>query len=82
MPFNFNAKCLVAFERLKKNLIMTPIIVTPNWSLDFELNCDASHYSIGAILGQRKDKIFTQYIMLVKYLMIHKLIMQLQKKNY
>jgi hypothetical protein len=37
---------------------MVPIIVAPNWSLDFELNCDASDYVVGDVLGQRKDKIF------------------------
>ena len=58
VDFNFDAKCLEAFERLKEKLIMTPIIVAPNWSLDFELNCDVSDYAVGAVLGQRKDKIF------------------------
>ena len=28
----------------------------PNWTLHFEIMCDASDYAIGAMLGQRKDK--------------------------
>ena len=43
---------------MKKALILTPIIVTPNWSFPFEIMCDVSDYAVGAVLGQRKDKIF------------------------
>jgi len=56
--FNFDAECLNAFNLLKTNLVSTPIIAAPNWELDFELMCDASDYAVGAILGQRKNKIF------------------------
>ncbi len=47
-----------AFLELKKRLVSAPIIVTPDWSLPFELMCDASDFAIGAVLGQRKDKVF------------------------
>ncbi|WRX31367.1 Reverse transcriptase domain - like 10 [Theobroma cacao] len=32
--------------------------ISPDWTLPFELMCDASDYAVGAVLGQRKDKIF------------------------
>ncbi|KAL5538359.1 hypothetical protein UlMin_045707 [Ulmus minor] len=50
--------CLLAFETLKEKLISSPIIVAPDWELPFTLMCDASDYAIGAVLGQRKGKIF------------------------
>nr|XP_027109420.1 uncharacterized protein LOC113729309 [Coffea arabica] len=54
-PFQFDDNCLVAFERLKKELISAPIITSPDWSLPFELMCDASDYAVGAVLGQKKE---------------------------
>jgi hypothetical protein len=37
-------------------LTSAPIIQPPDWSLPFEIMCDASDYVVGDILGQRKDK--------------------------
>src|SRR5215470_6654058 len=56
-PFVFDDNCLHAFETLKEKLISTPIISAPDWTLPFELMCDASDLAIGAVLGQRKDKL-------------------------
>jgi hypothetical protein len=51
VPFEFNDTCLKSFETLKKALISTPIIQPPDWSLPFEIMCDASDYPVGAVLG-------------------------------
>jgi hypothetical protein len=56
--FNFDSECLQAFEKLKYSLVTAPVIVAPDWKLDFELMCDASDYAVGAVLGQRKSKMF------------------------
>ena len=53
--FNFDENC---FKNLKEKLIYAPIITAPNWLYHFELMCDASDYAVGAVLGQRKEKIF------------------------
>jgi hypothetical protein len=55
VPFVFDEECLIAFHTLKKALISAPIIQPPDWSLPFEIMCDASNYTIGAVLGQTKD---------------------------
>ncbi|CAL9021600.1 unnamed protein product, partial [Prunus brigantina] len=56
VPFVFDDECEKAFDHLKELLTSAPIIVPPDWSLPFELMCDASDYALGAVLGQRKDK--------------------------
>ena len=45
-----------AFNILKEALIKAPILQPPNWSLPFEIYCDASKFSIRAILGQWKEQ--------------------------
>ncbi|KAJ9544667.1 hypothetical protein OSB04_024374 [Centaurea solstitialis] len=55
-PFVFTSACLDAFNTLKAALISAPIIQPPDWSLPFELMCDASDFAVGAVLGQRKDR--------------------------
>ncbi|XP_075091611.1 uncharacterized protein LOC142171805 [Nicotiana tabacum] len=58
VTFNFDEACPKAFDELKKKLVVAPIIVAPDYSLPFELMCDASDHDIGVVLGQRKDKTF------------------------
>ncbi|CAN6583797.1 unnamed protein product [Malus baccata var. baccata] len=56
VTFDFNEECEKAFKHLKEMLTSAPIIWPPDWSIPFELMCDASNYALGAVLGQRKDK--------------------------
>ncbi|CAN6542407.1 unnamed protein product [Malus baccata var. baccata] len=56
VAFEFTKECTASFNQLKELLTTAPIIVPPDWSLPFELMCDASDYAVGAVLGQRKDK--------------------------
>ena len=41
---------------LKTLLTTASILQSPDWSLPFELMCDASDYAVSAELGQRRDK--------------------------
>ena len=45
-----------AFMQLKKSLVEAPILQSPNWDLPFEIMCDASNFTVGAVLGQRMYK--------------------------
>jgi hypothetical protein len=55
-PFDWTEAFQEAFTKLIGKLTSAPIMQAPDWSLPFELMCDASDYAIGAVLGQRKDK--------------------------
>ncbi|GJT47582.1 reverse transcriptase domain-containing protein [Tanacetum coccineum] len=55
-PFEFDDECQKAFELLKEKLTCAPVSVSPNWNLAFELMCDASDFTVGAILGQKDGK--------------------------
>nr|GEV29173.1 reverse transcriptase domain-containing protein [Tanacetum cinerariifolium] len=57
-PFIFSEDCIKSFQTLKKKLTEAPILIAPNRDLPFELMCDASDFTIGAVLGQRHEKHF------------------------
>ncbi|KAM1945118.1 hypothetical protein ACFX13_000138 [Malus domestica] len=52
VAFEFDEAYSTAFKHLKEALTSAPIITPPDWSLPFELMCDALDYTIGAVLGQ------------------------------
>lgn len=47
-PFEFTDECMEAWKLLKEKLVSAPIVTTPDWSLPFEIMCDASDVAIGA----------------------------------
>jgi hypothetical protein len=55
--FEWTDECMTAFNTLKKLLTSAPITMAPDWSLPFELMCDASDFVLGAVLGQRINKV-------------------------
>ena len=56
--FSFDDSYKAAFEEIKIILVQAPIMAAPEWDQGFEIMCDASDFAMGAVLGQRKEKIF------------------------
>ena len=54
--FKWTKQCEKAFVKLKSLLTSILVIEPPDWSLPFEIMCDASDYAVGTVFGQRKDK--------------------------
>lgn len=53
----FNDASLKEFECFKENLILAPIIVSPNWSIPFKVICTADRMALAAGLVQRHKRI-------------------------
>jgi hypothetical protein len=57
IPFHFDEACHEAFQKLQSLLSSAPIMKPPDWSLPFEIMCDASDFAMGVVLGQRVGKL-------------------------
>ena len=56
--FKFDESCQRSFEEIKSRLVEGPILAKPDWNKEIEIMCDASDYAMGAVLGQRTEKVF------------------------
>ena len=56
--FNFDESCQNSFEEIKSRLVEAPIMAKPDWNKEFEIMCDSNDYAMGAVLGQKDDKVF------------------------
>ena len=46
-------ECTKAFNKLKKWLSQAPILISPDWTKDFDVYVDASNFAIGSVLSQK-----------------------------
>ncbi|QRV82688.1 Retrotransposable element Tf2 protein [Ceratobasidium sp. AG-Ba] len=51
-PWEWTEECATAFESLKEALRSAPVLIIPDISKQFFLECDASDFATGAILSQ------------------------------
>ena len=56
--FKFDESFQRSFEEIRSRLVEAPIMAKPDWNEEFEIMCDANDYAMGAVLGQRTDKMF------------------------
>ena len=51
-PFNWTMDCQQAFEELKRHFTEEPVLIMPNQTKLFQIECDTSKYASGAVLTQ------------------------------
>ena len=56
--FHFDESFHKEFEEIKFKLVEAPIMAKPDWNREFEIMCDASDFAMGAVLGQKDEKVF------------------------
>ena len=56
--FNFDESYQSSSEKIKSRLVEAPIMAKPDRTKEFEIMCDVSDYAMGAVLGQKTDKMF------------------------
>ena len=56
--FYFDESCQNSFEEIKSRLVESLIMAKPEWNREFEIVCDASDFAMGALLGQKAEKVF------------------------
>ena len=58
------AECEAAFQDLKESMCLDPVLQSPDFSLPFTVQTDASGLGLGAVLlqGEGEDKRPVQYV--------------------
>jgi len=57
-PFKWTTVEQQAFDKIKKIIMETTLLMYPDFSLPFDIYTDASKYQIGSIIGQKRNGIF------------------------
>jgi hypothetical protein len=61
-PFIWTIKCQEAWNHIKKKYMETPIMIPPNWQMEFHVHTDASLLAMGAMLAYNPTSKYDQPI--------------------
>lgn len=57
--YHWNEKASVAFEKLKTTMMTLPVLAMPDFNLPFEIEIDASGFSVGQCWYKPRDQELT-----------------------
>ena len=61
VPYIWSTTCQAAFDKLKQHLLSPPILMPPDFSLEFSLCTDASDLGLGAVLQQGSKVVLAEH---------------------
>ncbi len=61
-PFIWATKCQKTWDQIKSKYMEAPILIPPNWQLEFHVHIDASLLAIRAMLAQNPTSKYDQPI--------------------
>jgi len=61
--FEWTIECQIAWEDIKNRYIQAPILINPNYELEFHVHIDASQLVVGAILAHNPTSKIDQCVM-------------------
>jgi hypothetical protein len=82
VEFSWNDQCQHAFETLKENIFVAPILRGPNWSLPFHISMDASDTTLGDVLGKKENQSYYAIYFVSKNLTPTELNYTITKKEF
>ncbi len=56
--FEWTTECQNVWEEINNWYVQAPILISPNWELEFHVHIDASQLALGAILTQNPTSKF------------------------
>jgi hypothetical protein len=74
--FIWTEACAKSWEWMKASMTCLPILIVPDWKLEFHVHTDASNFALGAMVSQNLNKIIDKPIYYASRLM------NIAKKNY
>jgi hypothetical protein len=60
--FEWTTKCQTAWEDIKNQYIQAPLLISPNWELEFHVHIDASQLAVGVVLAHNPTCKINQYV--------------------
>ena len=71
VKFDWTSECQTSFDTLKRKFMEEPVLMMPDQTRPFQIECDASKYASGAVLTQTNINREPSHFILIKNVLSH-----------